>query len=240
MRNSRTLLLALAIFSIVFVLGELLFVPKTYVNSGIVQALQAPAAFFRSLANQHGLIQDLTATQLENQSLRAQLAAAESRPGIVKIAKTDYLQAAVYSIYPLNTSGSMLIAAGSSEGVREGMIVVAAPDVFVGEVTKTYKHQSEVRTLYDLGWELPVKIGANKIDSLLVGGHQPRLTLISKKKPATAGMSVYLASSKYPYGLLLGSMGDPAGSDKNLFQEAPLVFPYVLGDLSSVYVRLGE
>jgi cell shape-determining protein MreC len=119
-------------------------------------------------------------------------------------------------------------------------MVVAAPDVFLGEVVKVHSHQSEVRTLYDLGWELPVKIGSGKIDSLLLSGHEPRLTLISKKKPAEAGMEVYLASSQYPYGLLVGLMSDPSDSDKNLFQEAVLALPYTMSDLHEVYIRITE
>lgn len=239
MRHSN-IFVALAIFLVVFVVSELFFVPKTYVNSAVMQALQAPAVFFSSIANQHALIRQLREAQIENQSLRAQLIEAENRAQTMKVGRAQYLRTVVYSQYPQTGTGKLLIAAGSAEGVREGMAAMAAPGIFLGEVVKVYAHQSEVRTLYDLGWELPVKISQNKIDSLLVGGHTPRLTLISKKKPAAAGMEVYLASSKYPYGLLLGVMGDPADSDKNLFQEAPLEPPYLLGDLGAIYVLLSE
>ncbi len=235
-----SIILFLAAFSLLFVLGELFFVPKTYVNSMIVQALQAPGVFFRSIANQHRLIEQLKEGQLENQSLRAKLITVANQPSLLKIHRVEHIQASVYSQYPLSSIGRLIVSAGKDEGVREGQIVVAAPDVFLGEVVKVHAHQSEIRTLYDLGWELPVKIGPGKIDSLLLSGHEPRLTLISKKKPAESGMDVYLASSQYSYGLLVGSMGDPSDSEKNLFQEAALSLPYDMNDLNVVYIRLTE
>ena len=240
MKQTRFIILALAVFSVLFVLGQLLFMPKTYVNSGLVQALQAPRVFFASLANQHALIGQLQQAQLENQSLRAQLQSALTRPGIVKDRGVNYLRTPVYLEYPLNNAGMLLIAAGTDEGVAPGMTVVVAPGVFLGEVTKTYTHQSEVRTLYDPGWELSVKIGEAKVDSLLIGGHEPRLTLISKKKQTESGMPVYLTAKKYAYGLLLGEVDDLEDSDKNLFQEAPLVPPYLISDLNEVYVMVGD
>jgi cell shape-determining protein MreC len=236
MKQTRTILVALAVFSVLFVITELFFIPKTYTNSAILRAFQAPRVFIDSLINTHLLIVQLQKEQLENQSLRAQLAGALERPGIIKEKKETYLQAPVYSIYPLSNTGRMLIAAGSEEGVVVGQVVAAQPGIFVGEVIKVYTHQSEVRTLYDPDWELPVKIGDTKIDSLLVGGHEPLLTLISKKKGATEHMPVYLAAKQYPYGLLVGSLGEATDSDKNLFEEAPLVLPYQISQVDSVYL----
>jgi cell shape-determining protein MreC len=233
-------IIAIALFLIAFVVADLFFIPKTYVNSAIIQVLQAPRLFIRALANQHELFKQLSAAQLENQSLRAKIIILKNQPTLAKFGQAMRIQATVYSQYPLSSTGRIIIAAGREEGVREGQVVTVAPDVFLGVVSKTYDHSSEVKTLYDLGWELPVKIGSNKLDSLLIGGHEPRLTLISKKKPADAGMEVYLASSKYPYGLLVGSMGDPMGSEQNLFQEASLTLPYSLSDTQVVYVSITE
>lgn len=236
MRRKPAVLIILALFSAVFVLGQFLFVPKTYVNSAVVQALQAPRVFLSALRNRIDLMHQLTAAQIENQSLRAQLEMALSRPEFVRDGARQYLAVPVYSVYPLNNDNHIVVAAGASEGVQEGMVVLAEPGIFLGEVAKVYAHQSEVRTIYDPGWELPVKIGPDRLDSLLVGGREPQLTLISKKKPAAAGMNAYTAAKKYPYSLLLGTMGDPADSEQNLFQEASLQVPYVLSDLSRVYI----
>ncbi len=228
--------LVLALFAIAFVIGQLFFIPKTYVNSAVLTALSAPRVWLYSIFTRNDLARQLIDAQLENQSLRAELESARSRPGIITEGRTNYLRAPIYSSYPLNNAGLLLIAAGEAEGVANGMLVLAAPGVFLGEVTKTYARSAEVRTLYDSGWELPVKIGREKIDSLLIGGHEPALTLISKKKPALMGMEVFTAYKQYPYGLLVGELGELTDSDQNLFQEAPLKIPYQIGELNEVYI----
>jgi cell shape-determining protein MreC len=146
----------------------------------------------------------------------------------------------VYSNYPLSNTSRIVIAAGSSAGITEGMSVVLEPGVFIGEIVSVSEHYSEVRTMHDLGWELPVKIGPASVDSLLVGGHEPRLTLISRKKPTETGLEVYLASKRHPYGLLVGTVGGLEPSDNNLFEEASLITPYVFGEVDQVYVVLTQ
>jgi len=115
---------------------------------------------------------------------------------------------------------------------------MAEPGMFIGEIIEVHPHQSEVRTINDLGWELSVKIGPEKADSLLVGGHRPLLTLISKKKNVAEGMNVFLASKKYAYGLSVGLTGDLADSGDNLFKESELVLPYEYSSLNKVYIDL--
>jgi cell shape-determining protein MreC len=236
MRDTRAKVLFLAIFSVLFVIGEFFFVPKNTVNSAILNALSSPRVLIDALSNRATLAQQMRDGQLENQSLRALLEQEKNRPGIIKEGNQEYLLAPVYSVYPLNNAGRLTIAAGTVEGVKSGMAVLVAPGIFLGEVVEVFEHQSEVRTITDLGWELPVKIGAEKSDALLVGGHRPTLTLISKKKNVTTDMNVLLAVKKYPYGLSVGTTGDVADSSDNLFKEAPLVLPYEFSSLNSVYI----
>ncbi len=240
MMHNRAILLILAIGSVIFILGQLFFVPKTYVNSAIVAAITAPGTLVKSLTSTHAIVEQLTRLQLENQSLRGQLFAAENRPGITKERSMRLLSAETYSTYPLNNTGTLFIGAGSAEGVAIGMPVLAARGIFLGEIMSVGEHSSQVRTLYDAGWELPVKIGPHRVDSLLVGGHEPRLTLISKKRPIEHDMLVYSASREHGGGLLLGAVSNPSDSDKGLFQEGRLQLPYLISDTHSVLVVLGE
>ena len=233
---NRFLLVAIAGFSVLFVLGELFFVPKTYVNSSLLQALQAPRLLLASWANSRALVAQLTAQQLENQGLRAELIQERATPTRLVSGKHTYMYAPVFSSYPLNDTGRVLIAAGARVGVATGTVALVTPGIFFGEVAEVFSSQSVVRTLFDPGWEIPVKIGPEKIDALLIGGHEPRLTLISKKKIVSTGMTVVTASRRYAYGLVLGDVGDLVDSANNLFQEAPLVFGYAPGDLSALYL----
>lgn len=236
MNLSRRTLVILAVFAGLFLVGQWFFVPKTYVNSRIIQALQAPKVLLESLRSRHSIVTELSQLTLENQSLRAQLQEIKNQPTILQGTSTLYLNARVYSTYPFNNAGTLLINAGSSHGVKEGAVVLAAPGIFLGEVVSVTESKSEVRTVFDPDWEIPVKIGEAKLDSLLIGGHEPRLTLISKKKPAGSGQTVLLAAGRYPYALSVGSVGELKDSERDLFQEAALKTPYQVSELNDVLI----
>src|SRR6185436_7095763 len=167
------------------------------------QALQAPKVFLQALMSRHQVAAQLSELELENQSLAGQLAELKNLPSIIKENNKTYIYARVYSTYPFNNADKLLINAGSDQGVVVGSVVLAKPGIFLGEVVTVAKNTSEVRTLYDPGFEMPVKIGQGGIDSLLLGGHEVKLTLISKKKSAQSGQSVFSAAKQYPYGLQL-------------------------------------
>lgn len=236
MKLSRRTLLILAVFSVLFLITQWLFVPGGYVESKLAQALQAPKVFLQALKNRQAVVADLIALGLENQSLRAQLAAQASLPQLIKEEGKTYIYARVFSTYPYNNADRLFISAGSDQGVAIGSLVLFQPGIFLGEVVGVDKNTSEVRTLYDPGLEMPVKIGEDKIDALLVGGHEVRLTLISKKKSAQSGQTIVTSAKQYPYGLLLGSTKDVRDSADNLFQEAALQTPYSVAELNDVYV----
>lgn len=236
MSFSRRTLIILAIFAVLFIVGQWLFVPKTYVNSRILQALQTPQALVQALRSRHAVVTELSALALENQSLRAELQVAKNQPAIIQNSRAEYVSARVYSSYPFNNASRLLINAGSNQGIEVGDVALVAPGIFLGEVVSATQSKSEIRTLFDPGWELPVKIGDDKTDSLLIGSHEPRLTLISKKKPTLSGDAVILAAKNYPYGLTVGTVGDLKDSERDLFQEAELQTPYVISELNDVLI----
>ena len=234
-KNRRTTLI-LAVFAALFLLSQWFFVPKTYVNSRIIQALQAPNVLLAALQNRSTMIKQLSALALENQSLRAQLAQLMVSPTLIKEPARRYVNARVYSSYPFNNADKMLITAGEPEGIAVGDIVEASPGIFLGTVVKVTGSTSEVQTLFDPSTQIPVKIGESHIDSLLVGGHQPTLTLISKKKLPEAGASVLTAAKSSSYGLTVGTVGELTSSE--LFSTASVVTPYALSDLNQVFILI--
>lgn len=240
MKFSPRTLLVLAVFSALFLITQWLFIPGTYSQSRLAQALQAPKVFLQALKSRHSVVADLSVLTMENQSLRGQLAEQGSLPSLIKDPPAGggktYIYARVYSTYPFNNFDRLLINAGSEQGIILGDVVMVKPGIFLGEVIAVNKNTSEVRTLYDQGLEIPVKIGDGKTDALLVGGHEVKLTLISKKKSAQSGQTVLTAAKQYPYGLLLGTTKDLRDSSDNLFQEATLQTPYSVSDLNDVYV----
>ena len=205
-------------------------------RSRIGQALQAPKVLWQALMNRHQVVANLSDLSLENQSLLGQLAEIKNSPSYTPAGGKTYIYARIYSSYPFNNADKLLINAGSEQGVVLGAPVLVKPGIFLGEIVKVNKDSSEVRTLYDAGFEMPVKIGDGKIDSLLVGGHDVKLTLISKKKSAQSGQIILTAAKQYPYGLMIGTTADVRDASDNLFQEASLSAPYSISELNEVYV----
>jgi cell shape-determining protein MreC len=229
------LLLALVVL---FFLSQLFFAPKTYLASRLGRAFQAPVVFIQSLFNRVSLSRQIQTLQLENQSLRAQLVELIQRPQFVEEGKELYVSASIYSYYPLNVSDELLINVGSEQGISEGMAVFADKGILLGQVIKTYAGQSVVKTILTPDWEIPVKIGANKVDALYVGGHSPKLTLISKKKVVLGGETVVSASKDLPYSIELGQVGELRETVEGVFREADIIIPYQMSDIETVLVRV--
>ena len=240
MRQQPRLKVALAILAVIFLLGQFWFVPKVYVNSRIVSALQAPTLFLKGILNSRKITSQLSILSLENQSLRAQIEGLKLRPEIIKDKGVFYIRAQVYSNYPANNANKIILNVGFDGEAEVGQSVVVEPGIFLGEVEEVEKRFSVVRTIFDPGWELPVKIGPNRVDALFVGGAQPRLTLISKNKNIVPGYKVYLVGSEYSYGLVLGSVNKVLVNEQELFDEATMATSYNRMDLDNVFIRIYE
>lgn len=228
----------LGVITFLFFISQIFFSPKAYLSSRLGQAFQAPVIFLRSLSTRTALLTDLTALMLENQSLRAQLQQLKDGPALIEDDKRTYTKVPLYSTYPFNTSNKLLVATGEKSGVVVGAAAFAAPDVFIGQVSSVENGKAVIRTIFDPGWELPVKIGEGNVDALLVGGQEPRLTLVSKRRPLIGGEPVILASRDFPYGLSLGTIAQIRQSKESLFLEGRLITPYTLSDLSELYIAL--
>lgn len=244
MRTSPFLPIA-ALFSLIFVVGQFFFVPKTAVNSLVLQALRSPRILLENFVTKHNLITQLKDLSVENQALRGEIAHVRSLPGFIEEGRQQYLRATVYSTYPLTSAQSLIIAAGEKQGLRVGMPVMVKPGLFIGEIKEVFANQSVVRTIFDFvdggasgPWQLSVKVGDKGTDSLLLAGPEPRLTIISRKKGVAVGDSVMLASKQYPYGFTLGSVSKVIDNPSNVFLEAILNPPYTFADLTEVFVLM--
>jgi cell shape-determining protein MreC len=241
------LILIAGVFSALFLLGSIFFVPQNSIDSLVLQAIRSPRILFEFFVTKHSIIRQLRDLSIENQALRGEIAHVKSLPGFVEERRQKYLKATVYSTYPLTSSQSLVISAGSSDGVLVGMPVLVKPGLFIGEVKEVFEHQSVVKTVFDFvdsgssgPWQISVKVGDKGTDSLLLAGPEPRLTIISRKKGVSVGDSVTLASKQYPYGFLLGSVSRIEDDPGNVFLEATLAVPYTFSDLSEIFVLLSK
>src|SRR3989338_3875494 len=124
-----------------------------------------------------------------------------SRPELVKQGSRSGISVSVYSSFPLNHKHIIAINAGGDDGVGVGMPVTLEGNILIGQVIEVSESQSLARTIFDKDWSLPVRIGTEEHDALLVGGQDPRLTLIDKNQEINSGDLVVSAKKDLPYGL---------------------------------------
>lgn len=199
----------------------------------------APAALTSRFLNGGATAARVRALEVENQNLRAQLHAASLEPVPVNGEEgARALRAKRYSTYPFNHQNLVIVGAGAEDGVAAGAAVTVESHLFLGVVSEVHRDYSVVRTVFDDGMKLAVKIGEAGVEALFLGGRNPRLTLIAKDAALSDGAAVWTADRKVPFGLLVGELTGSAADAADAFQEAALAVPYDLGRTSEVVVRL--
>lgn len=153
-------------------------------------------------------------------------------------AVADFPRVKIYSAYPFNNRGEVAINAGREQGVKEKMAVTVDGQVLFGQVTQVFEHYSIVRTFFDKGWQVPVRVGFQETDALLEGGPTPKLTMVAKNKEFNDGETVYSASRDFPYGLPIGRVKKIKDTPTAVFKEAELDAPYNFNDLRELELWL--
>jgi cell shape-determining protein MreC len=140
-------------------------------------------------------------------------------------------EAKVYSRYPFSNRSEIIINAGDSDDLVAGMPVTLGKKILVGKIKRVYGKTAVVQTVFDLDFQIPVRVGAGEIDALFSGGLSPKLTLIDGK--VFAGDAVVSSSDGFPYGLVVGKVGEdnPGG-------EVLVVPNFELKNLRNVFVLL--
>lgn len=206
-------------------------------TAALESAISFPGTLIKGIWHRASFARQLSSLAVENQNLRAQLFELREQAGIATFGKERYVRAKVYSTYPLNTKHLLAINAGSADGLAAGMPVTVDTHLFLGTITEVFSDQSVVRTVFDEGVRLAVKIGDQGIEALLLGGKTPRLTLISNHANIQDGERVYTASRDLPFGIVLGTVAKIRARVEGAFQEADLEMPYDMRGLQEVFIR---
>lgn len=176
--------------------------------------------------------------KIENENLKAQL----QKLHIFKLGNTDlqndltgrYLATKVFSTYPFNIKSILTIDKGLKDGVKKEMVVVLSGEVFIGKVIDVSQNFASVRTVFDPDWQIPVKIGENKINGLFNGGNDPKIVLI--EKPVKEGDAVFLSSKDFPLHLKIGNISQIREKSGGVFKEAVIKMSYNINELENVYL----
>jgi len=182
--------------------------------------------------------ENISTLMQENASLKAKLFFLEHDTVRIIAEQRIFVSAPVYSTYPFNNRSLITIAAGKADKIVAQAPVVFGDYIFLGEVFDVTEQTSIVRTVFDPGWELPVKIGEDSVDALLIGGRTPRLTLIVSSAKLNPGDTIFTATPTFPYGLTIGEVDEISYTPGSGFQEAHIRLPYEFSMIDTVSVIL--
>lgn len=147
-----------------------------------------------------------------------------------------YKVAKVYSEYPYNDGGTFVMNAGSADGIKIGMPVMASEGVLLGKVISTKRTQALVETIFSPDWKSSVGIGGENIKAVVAGGITPTLDLIPKESKIKDGDEVVNLSPDYPMHAYLGTALHAKAVPNDVWQKAELTPPFRFEGLDSVLV----
>lgn len=227
MRSRRRLVLGILI---VVLLGAMLFTPSY--GWSLRQWLSPNYANIGADEN----AQDLAT---ENDALKAQVALYQTIASEMPQAGGNEIHAMVYSRYPLNFKNQILVNAGSADGVSDGA-AVAFQGMLIGRVLQVFPHEALIQTVFDSGFQIPVRIGTSGYDGLFEGGSYPKIGSITKSAGIEDDDIVYAAAPGLPYGLPIGQVSATSTSADSLFTEAAIAFPYDVNDIQTVVISAAQ
>lgn len=212
---------------------------------GLILIMLIPAGFrylfsltkTYKLLNSDSLIEENISLKKENLDLKAEIYS--MRKSFVLPAKNNLLETKVYSVYPFNTKQRLFISVGETDGVEVNDAVLFSESSFIGKVINVSNHKSEVMTIFDPDFSMPVRIGSDEIDALLNGGVNPYIKLIDKNNKISIGDKVVSSSKNFPYGLILGSISSIKNDSSGAFSQSNISLPYSIGDVRNVFVVRG-
>ena len=165
---------------------------------------------------------------------------------------TDYraVAAAVIARAPSQYEQQIVVAAGSSDGIRQHAPVVT-PDGLVGRVTKVARHAAQVTLLTDESSFVAALDLQTRADGLVRHGQQGtsslKLDRVSKEQVVEPGNAIVTAgwksdrfSSIYPRGIPIGVVTHVNQLDTDLYKQVQIE-PFVdFGSLDSVIVLVSK
>lgn len=203
-------------------------------HGAIAEWAHRARAFVRSFADRAFSYGEMVRLRTENEALRAERAAL-LEAGIPPFS-ADLMKVPVYSRYPYGAGGALVIAAGSAQGLREGLPVLAAPGVLLGKITRVERTRSEVMTIFHRAWRSSVRAEGGNAHALLEGGETPRVSLIPEGEILSAGTRIVSVDGSFPFGLFIGAAARDAGEADGPWRAALLAAPYRESDLREVLV----
>lgn len=122
----------------------------------------------------------------------------------------SFIPAKVYSLYPFSNRSELIINVGDSRGINLNQAVTVGNKILIGRVKNVYQNISVVQTVFDPEFQIPVRIGEEEVDALLVGGLSPKATLVEAPEIIKPDDFVFSSYREFPYGLIIGQIKEIA------------------------------
>lgn len=191
--------------------------------------------FFESFSERSFSYQKFRELQLENAGLRNEIKLFKNSP-LSANREFDYRTAEIFSRYPFDERGTVVINLGGEDGMKEGLPVLAKEGVLFGKIKSVKRTQSEVLTFFDSSWRSGVSVGEAGVKAVLRGGAAPVLEFIESEQGIKTGDRVLNISPEFPLRLLVGELGEIKKSPRDVWFAADIKTDYEIESLNEVLV----
>jgi rod shape-determining protein MreC len=134
-----------------------------------------------------------------------------------------FLDARVVARDSSNARNIIAINAGSTDGVRDGMIVVSEGRSLVGTITKTFGDYAWVTLITDPKSAVSAIVQESRADGVVSGNYEGSLVMEFVGQGAAVKEGDFVTTSgvggRYPPGVVIGRVATVQKTDQDLFQK---------------------
>lgn len=205
-----------------------------FAREGTMHALGSFGTAVSRIFSSPPAAEEVTALRLRVKDLEQKLR--EANATSTAAGKYHYKIANVYSKYPYNDEGTLVVDVGSADGIKAGMPVMASEGVLLGKIIAVRRTQSEVITIFSPNWKSSAGIGLSGAKAVVEGGITPTLDLIPRGVDVKEGEDVVNLSPDYPFRAYLGTLEQMVAVPNDIWRRAELSVPYRFEELNTVLV----
>lgn len=233
--------------------------PVENVTLNVTSPLQsAVSSVTRPVADAVNNITDASALSEENRRLREEnerltneLARAreqtiqqDAQQGLAEVQQQfpgeTLLAASVVARDSSNARSIIAIDRGSSDGVREGMVVVSEGKSLVGRVSKTYSDYAWVTLITDPKSAVSAIVQESRAEGVVAGNYDRSLVMEFVGQGAAVREGDFVVTSGlgggYPEGIVIGRISQAEKTEQDLFQEVHVDHLASLSKLEDVMI----
>lgn len=215
--------------------------------SGVMSDTTRPVAdWINNVTDAGALSRENQRLRAENEQLRTDLARA--REGAIdaraaqeladvraQFPNDTFLDASVIARDTSNVRSIIAINRGSSDGIREGMVVVTQGRSLVGKVSKTFNDYAWVTLITDPKSAVSAMVQESRAEGVVAGNYGGNLVMEFVGQGAVVKTGDFVITSGigggYPQGIMIGRVSQVKKTDQDLFQS---VFVDRLASLSDI------